>query len=124
MNWGMKMTDDHKQDGGLDALFDLARDTTPAPSDRLIAAVLADADDTLVVPELAPVQPRRPFFAQLLAAIGGWPSAAGLAAATLTGIWIGVSPPAAVDTLTAGLISSNLADADVLYGFDVLLAEG
>lgn len=122
----MKMTDERKHDEGLDALFGLARDSAEPPSDALMAAVLADAD-AVRADRFAPAAtdaPKQTVWARLLAAIGGWPSVAGLAAATLTGVWIGVSPPEAIDTLTTSLIGGDLSDSDVLYGFDILLAEG
>jgi len=125
MNWGMKMTDERKPDEGLEALFDLARADAAAPSDALLSAIMSDAV-AVQAERAAPVTPekQRSGWRKLLAALGGWPSVTGLAAATLTGIWIGVSPPEAIDTLTASLIGSELSDSDVLYGFDILLAEG
>jgi len=129
MNWGTKMTDERKTDVGLDALFALARDGgDKAPSDALMSAILADADrvqaDAFAATTAPAIPPKRAPLQKLLAALGGWPSVAGLAAATAAGVVRGVSPPEALDTLTASLLGSDLSDTDVLYGFDILLAEG
>lgn len=86
----------------LDDLFAQARDQTPVVSDDLMARVLADA---------ATAQTREPVvvasgpgpFGRLFEVLGGWPALGSLTAATVAGIWIGMSPPLAVEDMTAGL---------------------
>ena len=105
-------------------------------SPDLMARVLADAydeQDLLAAKALegeltvAPA-PRRGFLRNLLDAIGGWPAVAGLATATVAGIWIGYNPPAAFDDLTLALMDSSTgystSDATELLQFDDLLADG
>ena len=64
----------------LDALFaDAARDA-PVPSDDLMARIMADAQAELPrVATTAPVAQDKGWFGTMIAAIGGWPAAAGLA---------------------------------------------
>ncbi|MGQ0565527.1 MAG: dihydroorotate dehydrogenase [Gemmobacter sp.] len=88
------MTDDD-----LDDLFAAARADAARPSDGLMARVLADAD-ALQPQRRAPARPRFRLSA-LIAALGGMGAMAGLATATVAGLWIGLAPPAAVDDLAA-----------------------
>ncbi len=92
----------------LDDLFAQARSVQPTPSDALTARVLADAD--AVQPKMtASSRPKAPLWAQMMDAIGGWPAVSGLAAATVAGIWIGVSPPSTVSDLTASWIGDEVS---------------
>lgn len=88
-----------RNDTGLEALFEAARATAPTPSPDLLARVLADAEAAQAA-SVAPVRtaPRRRF-AQLFDVIGGWPAMAGLVSAGVAGLWLGVSPPAALTDL-------------------------
>ncbi|MBS8228746.1 dihydroorotate dehydrogenase [Vannielia litorea] len=103
------------------------------PSPELLARVLEDGygvqDALAAVPaQAAPYPaPRRGIFAALLAAIGGAPGLAGLAAATVAGVWFGASPPEAVSNVTASLFapasaSEAVADDDLL-GYDMAYAD-
>ncbi|HHL21152.1 MAG TPA: dihydroorotate dehydrogenase [Aliiroseovarius sp.] len=88
-------------DSELDLLFEAARDTSPLPSPDLLARVLAGAEAL----QPGPPEPAAPaaapggrgasagLFAGLLAAVGGWAAVAGLATATLAGVWIGYAHP-------------------------------
>ena len=88
-------------DSELDLLFEAARDVGPLPSPDLLARVLAEAEALQPrPPELAaPVPPQGAravsagLVGGLLAAIGGWAAVAGLATATLAGVWIGYAHP-------------------------------
>jgi len=60
------------------------------------------------------------------AALGGWPTFAGLATAAVTGVWIGFSAPDAVDDLTAGYLgySSDPQFSDLMPTLDIFMTEG
>lgn len=115
----------------LDAMFAAARqnraDLDPATPD-LLARILSDAEaeqdaraavrlsDSGVAPASARADtpataaskaPGRWSLAALLRGIGGWPAAAGLAAATMAGVWIGVDQPAGLDSVTGAFIGST-----------------
>jgi len=89
--------DDHEH-AALETFFDAARRTTPVPSEDMLARVLADAERVrTVAPPRGPRQVRPTRIRDLL---GGWPAMAGLAAATLAGLWIGAGLPEAVPGVT------------------------
>ncbi|WP_457648212.1 hypothetical protein [Profundibacter sp.] len=112
------MTDKHDE-FGLDAYFYAERKATRVPSGDLIARVLADAGAQQMANVPAPAaQPG--LFASLWAAIGGWPTAAGMVTATLVGVWIGISPPAPLEQITAEVPGG----ADDAYLVDLLPAFG
>ena len=99
-----------------DLLDDLAA-SGPPHADRLPAAlearILADAESVL-----AQRPSPRGFWAAVSDLIGGWPAAAGLAAAGLCGVWIGVAPPEGA----LALMSSDAETVDLL-GVSTLFAE-
>jgi hypothetical protein len=114
----------------LDALLDAAARRQPDPlPERLRARLLAEALREMPAPALA--APRRvegagARLARLWRLLGGVPGMAGMSAAGLAGLWIGVAPPEPVAGISsafwqgAGLISPELAgwsDDDPL-GFD------
>lgn len=89
----------------LETLFTAARRTGPDPSADLLARVMQDA----LAVQAEAGHPKgsaapRGRLAQLRDAIGGWPAMGGLVTATAAGIWIGISPPDPIETLTAGLL--------------------
>lgn len=91
------------QDSDLDDLLAAARADRPRPSDGLMARVIADADR--LQPRAAPARPRAAppragLWAWLSGAFGGPGALAGMAAATLAGLWVGVVQPAPLSTLT------------------------
>ncbi|WP_373636722.1 hypothetical protein [Yoonia sp. BS5-3] len=116
----MMMTD--PKNDMLDDLFAEARAIAPEPSDGLMARVLADAAGAQVAaPMPAPVPAKSGLFAGLLDLVGGWPSVGGLVAATITGVWVGIAPPASIedftatafgDTVTIGVFADDL-DFDI-----------
>ncbi|RBI74491.1 hypothetical protein DQW77_07345 [Roseovarius sp. TE539] len=78
----------------LDVFFEAARERTPDPSAALLARIAADADATQAGFRVrAHARRSSGRLRQFLDALGGWPAAAGLAAATLAGMWIGFDPP-------------------------------
>ena len=111
----MAMTDKRimaeMEDAGLDALFAEARRDVAAPSDALLARILADA--AAEMPRAAPVTsapsaaPGGGWFATLLGGIGGWGGIGGLATATLAGVWIGFSGQVGGTTVTDYLASAT-----------------
>jgi hypothetical protein len=90
----MPMKADDHHDDALGVFFDAARDTAPAPSEDMLARILADAET--VRRRADDRGPRRTGRARARDALGGWPAMAGLAAATLAGLWIGAALPARV----------------------------
>ncbi len=111
---------DHRQrpqdDDALEAFFAAAQRTTPAPSDALLARVMADAlaaqEARQQVPARMRPQPFRPgLLAQLREALGGWPAFGGLAAAGVTGLALGLAAPLGQDGL-AGFASAFLLQGD------------
>ena len=121
--------DKNSEDKALLAYFDAAKSGPATASDALMARVMQDA---LAVQqtagEVVPVQnPPRGVFAGIWAAIGGWPAAAGLATATVTGVWIGASPALGVgDVMTSALGNDTAAlyQIDLTSGFDFAFEEG
>jgi len=109
----------------LDDFFAAARKTRPEPGADLLARVQADA---LAMQPVAGARaaPARPgLWAQIVAALGGWPAVAGLATATVAGVWIGVAQPAGLaDSLSAVLYGSETLSVDPIGAFDLVLLEG
>lgn len=111
-------------DAALDAAFLALRAAAPRPSAALMGRVLSDA--AAVAASAAAAGARAPHrrtggLAALVAAIyrglGGAPAAAGLAAATLAGVWIGASPPAVLAGL-ADSVWATPAEVDIGGFFD------
>lgn len=113
----MTMTDPN--DKLLDDLFATARDAAPAASDALMARVLADA--TVAQQARRPAaEPQKGLWQSLLDMLGGWPTLGGLAVAGVTGVWIGVAPPMALETLAAEVVGNT---ATVSFGTDITTFE-
>lgn len=89
--------DDHDKPA-LDAFFDAARRSPAAPSRDMLARVLADAETVRTV--ACASRPRQVRPAPIRDLLGGWPAMAGLAAATLIGLWTGAGLPLAVPGVT------------------------
>lgn len=118
----MKMTDPKTDKhsalemAALDALLaDLAALPVEPAGPDLMERILADA----VAAQPAPVLPgpavpsasnaESTGWRGWLDALGGWPALGGLAAAAVTGLWIGVAPPAAIDDLVAGVLGETVS---------------
>ena len=109
----------------LDRFFAAGRAEAPVPSDALLARILADADARAVPAAPRPPASRSGWFAELLAGIGGWPAAAGIAAAAMTGVTIGMATPEMLDSLSGGYLSVGGTQADdLLPSYAALLGEG
>lgn len=124
----MKMTDKRPLDEAeLDALFSAAAQDRPTPSDDLMARIMADAQAEIPSPRAAlPVASRQGWFASVVAAIGGWPAAAGLATAAVTGLVIGLVPPDSLLELADDyLVASSVFEFDdFMPSYGDLLGEG
>jgi hypothetical protein len=122
----MPMTDDDRQEARLETVFEEARKAHPEPSAELMARVLADAEAAQVGFAAAPApRPRSGYLRQFFEALGGWPAMAGLAAAGVAGLWLGVSPAVGVsDALASYLGAGDTASytVDVMPGAELGLA--
>lgn len=121
-------------DQELEAFFKALGDEPEEVSPDLLERVLADAYDAqdllaveaFVEPQPEPAERSRGLLGSLLDTIGGWPAVAGLATATVAGVWIGYNPPAAFDTLTLTLMDSSYGASigETLPDFIDQLADG
>lgn len=117
------MADDDQNDKALEAFFAAGRGHAPAPSESLLARVLADAEAEMArpVPAMAAARPapRPGLLASVAAALGGWAGLGGLATATAAGVWIGFAGLA--DPLDAtGLFAQDLS-VELMPGTDSFL---
>lgn len=105
-------------DNALEEIFAAGRDATPAPSEALMARIMADADGEIAA--RAPVAPvRRPglsLWGRIVSGLGGWPAVAGMVTATVAGIWIGFASPDQLNTLSGGLL---LPDSETTVSYDL-----
>lgn len=118
------MAEKHQDDALLEALFaEAAGDGKPEVSSDLLARVMADAEAMQPAAMALAARPaRQGLLSQFMQAIGGWPSLAGLATATVAGIWVGFSAygtilPTSVADLIEGDSQSYLAYVDASYAF-------
>jgi len=95
----MSTTDKDESDAAALAPFlAAARATAPEPSRAFLARVLeaAEAEQArIAMPARVPGPPGGPC-ARIRQGLGGWPALAGLAAAGLAGLWVGLALPAGV----------------------------
>lgn len=126
------MTDernDRDDDTRLEAFFAAARSEALEPSADLLARIALDAQDQQrAVPQIGVAAPRRARSRQLFEMLGGWPAIGGLVAATMAGIWIGVSPPAPVAAATDHYLGMDdtfyIVDLGVGAGAEFVFDEG
>ena len=110
----------------LDDLFQAAKDTAPAPSDDLMARIMADAAAVTAEKTAPAPAPSGGFLGGILEALGGWKPAAGLAMAGVTGIMVGFAAPTTLDSITS-LSALTLGDTGVdelVPSFSDFLSEG
>lgn len=128
----MTTSDTDREEAFLDALLAderQARDTDePGVSPELLARVLGDAEAVQAGFAAAALParqaaPRGGLLAQLGAVLGGWPAFAGLAAASVCGLWLGVSPPQGLSDTAALYYSEDSALLDPVSGYDFDLGE-
>lgn len=99
------------QDTDLEGLFAEARAERPSPSASLTARITADADAVQAAFRSAPIPARPRRWAGWIAAMGGNGVLAGLATATLAGLWLGFAQPAPILTLTQTVSDAYATDA-------------
>ena len=100
----------------LEEALDLARAEAARPApEALLARVIADAAREARPARAAGPRPGR--LAAALASLGGWPALGGLATAGVAGLWLGFSPPLAVEDL-GGWLGATGASADLLLPDD------
>jgi len=105
----------------LDLLFAQARKTPGQVPTGLTHRIVADAQDVQVGFATAPdIADGRGLWAQLLAALGGWPTMGGLVTACAVGVWIGLAPPSFLPD-PAQFVTGQVSDID-LIGMDDLVA--
>lgn len=107
------------RDTDLDDLFAEARREAPVPSADLIARILSDAAAAQPDPHRPrPAPRRRPN--RTLALFGGGGLFAGLATATIAGVWIGVAQPAPVaEALWRGAAAEPLDSVELVPGYEL-----
>ncbi|MEP2717670.1 hypothetical protein [Pseudophaeobacter sp.] len=118
---------------GLDDLFAVARNTPVEMPASLTAAILADASQVQELHRQAALQSlpgasrgeqgaAQRLWRQFSAAVGGWPSLGGLAAASLTGLWLGLAPPSFLpDPVASYAAFSSGSELISNQGYDVSL---
>lgn len=118
----MTMTDDRMtQKDDLAPWFTAGCDEMPAPSGDWLARMEAMALAEQPVPDAAPVldravPARRGWLREALAQLGGWPAMAGLAAACVTGVWIGAVAPS--DWTTSVVSEDSISAAEPASAYD------
>lgn len=105
------------RDSDLDDLFAEARTRAPAPSDALMGRVMADA----IAHQPQPVPPRpaasvtpKGWSGWLAGLRGGMLAGAGMATATLAGVWIGFAQPASMVPVTDALWQPAFEEIDTV----------
>jgi hypothetical protein len=114
----MPITSDDRDDRALDAFFDAARRTPPAPTDALLTRVMADAASVQAAARRP--APRRRALPRLRDVLGGWPAMAGLATAALAGLWSGTALPSSVTGVDD---AAYLVDITPEMAFDLAAGE-
>lgn len=87
-------------------LAEVAARPDPVPGAALMARIMADAEAPGIALDVAAAP--RLGWRNWLATLGGWPALGGMAMAGITGLWLGVAPPAAVDQLVATLLGQTV----------------
>jgi hypothetical protein len=116
----MTIEPDKREIDRLDALLDEVAGQKAAPSADLMARVLADAARVQLPVAARPLaQGSSGVFSPLWAALGGWAGAGGLAAVAAAGVWLGIAPPAALESVTY-IFFGNSVTLQVFSADDVL----
>ena len=107
----------------LDDLFADVRSQDIAPDMDFMARLMADIDAVAAAPVAAPVQVRPSFMAALWAAMGGWIGSSGLVTAAAAGLWLGIAPPAALDSVSTAIWGESQS-VPLFASEDILGLEG
>jgi len=101
-------------DAELEVFFDAAKSRRTEASEVFLMSIVADASAQQVEQQQAPAlssfanleasNAGRSLWSRIVSGIGGWPAVAGMASATVAGVWIGLSSPAQLEVLSGGLI--------------------
>ncbi len=118
------MTDKDFETDDLSLYFDAAKEVPPTPPNALMRRVL---DDALAAQPGEVRTSRQSFWVrrwqEFAGAVGGWPAMAGLATATVAGVWLGVAPPAILPDATGAYLATDantyLVDVAPDLGFDL-----
>ncbi len=113
------MAENDLNERDLDGFFTAARAHAPAPSEGLMARVLADAEGAMVnlpasPPDVGTVTANGSWIDAMLGAIGGWSGIGGLATAVGAGVWIGVAGLADPVTMADGLFGSSPLSVELM----------
>lgn len=117
-------------DRELDEFFAAAQRTAPSPSDDLMARILSDAEAATGAEAhwgAAPVaRAPRPWLAQALAGLGGWPGLAGLTTAAVAGLGIGIASPETLEAVSGGYFYAALGYemGDLMPALGAFIEEG
>lgn len=95
----------------LDTMFAAAAAQRVAPSDALLTRIHADADALQPRPVPPAVAIRRGWFDTLADWFGGGMSLAGMSAAALTGLYLGVAQPVPLTALTELVTGTTTLDS-------------
>ena len=104
---------DNHASAELDAVFAMAREQVPQPSDALMQAILEDARAVQrPAGNVVALQPRRGVFAEIWAAMGGAAGVAALAACLVVGFGLGFVAPAPLsnDAVSVAVDGTDLLD--------------
>lgn len=104
-------------DADLEALFEAGRGAAPIPSQALVARIMADAEAE-ALRRAQPPAPARGLVARILDGLGGWPAMAGMATATLAGVWLGFAAPDSLNALAGGLLLPDSATETTSYDLE------
>ncbi len=117
----------------LEGLFAEARATTPLPSGSLIQRIeavgLAEQAAHAEPAVRRSATPPRGALSRLSGWLGGLGVTAGLATATLAGVWLGAVQPAGLSSVTDSVsralgVTANLDRVDLIPSFDPFASEG
>lgn len=117
----------------LEGLFAEARATAPLPSGNLIQRIeavgLAEQAARAEPAVRRSATPSRGALSRLSGWLGGLGVTAGLATATLAGVWLGAVQPAGLSSVTDSVsralgVTANLDRVDLIPSFDPFASEG